>query len=152
VITTLLMAVVERERWGWPALATLLFSGGFLVIDLAVWGANILKIPHVPPSERVTVEDIGHGFYRVVVSYGFMEDPNIPVALQLARRPGLEFRPLETSYFLGRENLIATRRKRGMAIWREKLFAGMSRNARSASSFFRLPPNRVVELGAQVEL
>jgi KUP system potassium uptake protein len=110
------------------------------------------EIPHVPEAERVTVEEIGHGFFRVVLNYGFMEDPNVPAALQLARRPGLEFKPLETSYFLGRENLIATRRKRGMAIWREKLFASMSKNARSASSFFHLPPNRVVELGAQIEL
>jgi KUP system potassium uptake protein len=59
---------------------------------------------------------------------------------------------MDTTYFLGRENLIATKRRRGMAVWREKLFSWMSKNARSASSFFRLPPNRVVELGAQIEL
>jgi KUP system potassium uptake protein len=76
----------------------------------------------------------------------------VPKALASIRRDDLEFRPMETSYFLGRETLIATRRQKGMAVWREKLFALMSRNSRSASSFFRLPPNRVVELGAQIEI
>jgi KUP system potassium uptake protein len=76
----------------------------------------------------------------------------VPKALASIRRGDLEFRPMETSYFLGRETLIATRRQKGMAVWREKLFALMSRNSRSASSFFRLPPNRVVELGAQIEI
>jgi KUP system potassium uptake protein len=110
------------------------------------------EIPHIPLSDRVRVENLGHGFFRVVLTYGFMEDPNVPAALLLAKSQGLEFRMMDTTYFLGRENLIATSRRRGMAVWREKLFAWMSKNSRAATSFFHLPPNRVVELGAQIEL
>jgi KUP system potassium uptake protein len=246
-ITTLLFYFVARERWHWSAAKAGLVAGFFLVIDLAFWGANLLKIPHggwvplvigaavftllttwkkgrlvlgdrmqertlprelfleslmrhpphrvpgtavfmsssstgTPPAllhnlkhnrvlhervvflsvrteevpavddaERASVAEIGHGLWQVTLRYGFMEDPDIPAALQALGRPELPFRPMETTYFLGRETLIATRRK-GMALWRERLFAVMSRNARPATTFFRLPPNRVVELGAQVEL
>jgi KUP system potassium uptake protein len=83
--------------------------------------------------------------------YGFMEEADVPAALRSLGHPELTFKPMETSYFLGRETLIATKRP-GMALWRERLFALMARNARPATTFFRLPPNRVVELGAQVEL
>ena len=101
-------------------------------------------------AERATLQDLGQGFYRVTLSYGFMEEPNIPKALQeLDDR--MTFKPLETTYFLGRETLIPSA-KPGMAPWREHLFVVMHRNARTASSFFNLPPNRVVELGAQIEL
>jgi KUP system potassium uptake protein len=247
VITTLLLFTVERERWRWPLWATLLFTGFFLVIDLAFWGANIVKIPHggwfplvvgaaifavmstwktgrrilaerlqrgtlpiklflddvgsglarrvpgtavfmygnrdgtppallhslkhyrvlhekvvllsvetqevphVPEEERASVEELGHGFFRIVLAYGFMEDPCVPDALALVKVPGLDLRPGQTSYFLGRETLIPSKNP-GMAPWREHLFAVMSRNARTATSFFGLPPNRVVELGAQIEL
>jgi len=89
--------------------------------------------------------------WQVTLRYGFMEDADVPAALQTLGHPGLPFRPMETTYFLGRETLIATKHP-GMALWRERLFAVMSRNARPATTFFRLPPNRVVELGAQVEL
>ena len=109
------------------------------------------EIPVVARGDRVSVKPLGNGFFRVVARYGFTEDPNVPEVLEMAREHGLEMRPAQTSYFLGRETLIATR-KRGMALWREKLFALMSRNARSATAFFRIPPNRVVELGAQIEL
>jgi KUP system potassium uptake protein len=109
------------------------------------------EIPEVEEAERREVEALGHNFFRVVLRYGFTEDPDVPTALARLRQPGLRIRPMETSYFLGRETLIASR-KPGMAIWREKLFAIMSRNARTATSFFALPPNRVVELGAQIEL
>jgi len=80
-----------------------------------------------------------------------MDEPNVPAALAALKEKGLEFKPLETSYFLGRETLIPSKRP-GMAIWREHVFALMNRNARSATSFFCIPPNRVVELGAQIEL
>ena len=80
-----------------------------------------------------------------------METPSIPDILKRGRREGAEFNLMGTSFFLGRETLIPSKRP-GMAIWREGLFAWMSRNARSATAFFRIPPNRVVELGAQVEL
>jgi KUP system potassium uptake protein len=107
--------------------------------------------PHVPAAGRVRVEELGEGVYRITVHYGFMQDPNLPEALALVSHPGLDLRPAHTTYILGRETLIATKRP-GMAIWREHLFAVMSRNARSATSFFSIPPNRVVELGAQIEI
>jgi KUP system potassium uptake protein len=110
-----------------------------------------LEIPHVLEKDRVVVIPKGHGIFRVIIRYGFMEDPNVPRVLEQVKAPGLEFKPAETSYFLGRESLIASP-KWGMAIWREKLFIWMSKNATNAASFFRIPSNRVVELGAQVEL
>jgi KUP system potassium uptake protein len=109
------------------------------------------EVPHVAEKDRVVVIPKGHGIYRVIIRYGFMEDPNVPRVLEQVKAPGLEFKPAETSYFLGRESLIASP-KWGMAIWREKLFIWMSKNATNAASFFRIPSNRVVELGAQVEL
>jgi KUP system potassium uptake protein len=108
-------------------------------------------VPHVPPEERVEVEPLQQGFVRVVARYGFMENPNIPDILKRCREKGLQFQLMGTSFFLGRETLIPSK-KPGMAMWREALFAWMSRNARSATAFFRIPPNRVVELGTQVEL
>jgi KUP system potassium uptake protein len=110
-----------------------------------------LEVPHVEEKDRVVVIPKGHGIYRVIIRYGFMEDPNVPRVLQTVTAPGLEFKPPDASYFLGRESLIASP-KWGMAIWREKLFIWMSKNATNAASFFRIPSNRVVELGAQVEL
>lgn len=109
------------------------------------------EVPHVPPSERVEVEPLEQGFVRVIARYGFMENPSIPDILKRGREQGLQFQLMSTSFFLGRETLIPSK-KPGMAIWREALFAWMSRNARSATSYFRIPPNRVVELGTQVEL
>ena len=109
------------------------------------------EVPHVPAGERGSAEDLGDGFYRVRLRYGFMEEPDVPEALRELRLPGLDLSPLRTTFFLGRETLIPSPRP-GMAAWREHLFAVMSRNARPATSFFRLPPNRVVELGAQIEL
>jgi KUP system potassium uptake protein len=247
VFTTLLFCAVARFRWNWPVWRMVLLGAFFLVVDLAFWGANLVKIPHggwfplavaamifaamttwktgrhilagridattlplelflsdvearspvrvpgtavfmygnpqgtppallhnlvhnkvlhervvllrveteevpvVAPEERVEVTPLEHGFFRVVLRYGFTEDPDIPAGLALAARPGLEFKRMETSYFLGRETLIPSRTP-GMAMWREHLFSVMSRNARPATSFFGLPPNRVVELGAQIEL
>jgi len=107
--------------------------------------------PHVPEDKRVEVIPRRHGVYRIILRYGYMEDPHIPEALGTIKTPGLEFKPMETTYFLGRETLLATKNP-GMAIWREHLFSWMSRNALSAAYFFDLPPNRVVELGTQVEL
>ncbi|HEU0013617.1 MAG TPA: potassium transporter Kup [Longimicrobium sp.] len=247
VITTLLLFVVERERWRWPLWATVLFTGGFLAVDLAFWGANMAKIahggwfplaigavmfaafttwktgrriladrlaagtlpmdtfvanvaanppdrvpgtavfmfsnpngtppallhslkhykvlheqtvllsvlteevPHVPAEERVEVEALGHGLFRVCLHYGFMEEPSVPEALAGVRAEGLDLAPMRTSYFLGRETLIPSRERR-MARWRLRLFALRSRNARPATAFYGLPPNRVVELGAQIQL
>ncbi|MEO8217381.1 MAG: potassium transporter Kup [Acidobacteriota bacterium] len=109
------------------------------------------EVPHVSSEERTEITPLGQGIFRLVVRYGFMEDPDIPEVLATIKTDELAFPPADTSYFLGRETLIATKRP-GMAIWRERLFAWMNRNARSALLFFRLPANRVVELGAQIEL
>jgi KUP system potassium uptake protein len=249
VITTLLLYVVERERWRWSAVTAGSLAALFLVVDLAFFGANIIKIgqggwlpialaalvylamttwkggrrvlaerirvearpleeflrdieqqsitrvkgtavfmngtasrtpaalrhnlehnkvlhdrvvfvtvktqqvPHVRADDRVEVENFGSGMYRVKVYYGFMEDPNIPEALEAAAAHGLgPLNPGATTYFLGRETIIATAHRRGMAVWREKLFALMSRNATTATAYFGIPPDRVVELGEQVEI
>lgn len=109
------------------------------------------EIPYVPPAERIEVYPLDNAFYRVVLYYGFMEDPDVPRDLALARQSGLALELDKVSYFLGRERLLPTRRP-GMAIWREQLFALMSRNARDAADFFRLPPEQVVELGIRVEM
>ena len=248
VVTSILFIALAREKWRWRLATAALVGGLFLVIDLAFWGANLLKIPHggwfplvvgaivftllttwkkgrqilasrmrertlpldtfvnnvlahpparvpgtavfmysnvggTPPAllhnlkhnkvlhervvflsvvtdevpfvsseERIEVKQVHEGIYVVILHYGFMEDVDVPAALSLINQDGLRFKGMETSYFLGRETLIASRKTRGMALWREKLFAAMSHNARSAASFFRLPANQVVELGAQVEL
>ena len=107
--------------------------------------------PHLRGDERLVVERLEHGFFRLSARYGYMEDPDVPELLRLARSKGLTVNPMDTTYFLGRETLIPSKRP-GMALWREWLFAWMSQNARPASDFFRLPPNRVVELGAQIEI
>ncbi|HEY7744938.1 MAG TPA: potassium transporter Kup [Desulfuromonadales bacterium] len=109
------------------------------------------EIPHVPASRRVTLEAVGEGMYQMVLRYGFMEEPNIPAALAGVELDGWKFNMMETTFFLGRETLIPSK-KPGMALWREKLFMVMSRNARSATDFFGLPPNRVIELGVQIEI
>jgi KUP system potassium uptake protein len=245
-VTTALFAVVARERFGWKLPAVLAFAVPFLVIDLAFFGANVIKIgdggwfpiavgatvftlmttwftgrrlltmvmaegaltvenfvaqlasksihrvrgtaifltrqqegiptamlhnikhnkvvhervvllsvnaeetPHLDDGERAEWIDHGEGIHRLTIRFGFMEDPDLPALLE--RLPGpFQINPMSTSYFLGRETLIPTRR-RGMAIWREHLFVWMNRNASSASTFFALPPNQVIELGAQVRI
>jgi KUP system potassium uptake protein len=248
VITTLLLYVVARERWQWGAAAAGAMAAVFLAVDLAFFGANIIKvaqggwlplllaaliytvmttwksgrrilaeriqaqasplvdflrdvrlqpvtrvpgtavfmngtasktppalrhnlehnkilhervifvtvktqqIPHVPDGDRLEIEDFGDGLYRVKVYYGYMDEPNIPRALAGASDGGV---PLlsgdDTTYFLGRETIIASSRP-GMAQWRERLFALISRNATTATAYFGIPPGRVVELGEQIEI
>jgi KUP system potassium uptake protein len=109
------------------------------------------EIPHLPPEERVTVKRLGKGFSQVTARYGFMEDPDITEILDECRARGLDVTIEGATFFLGRETLIATDRP-GMAIWRERLFSFMSRNALRATAFFKIPPNQVFEVGAQVEL
>ncbi len=247
VITTVLLEVVARETWGVKAWLSLLLAGAFLVIDLAFFLANMVKVRHggwfplavaalvytlmttwktgreilrsrlaesrlavalflgdverrnptrvpgtavfmdksaigVPPAllhnlkhnhvihervvfvsvvtdevpwvrrrDRVKADKLGQGFHRVTVHYGFMQDPNVPAALRLLELDGKPVEPAKTTFFLGRETLIASD-KPGMALWRERLFAWMSRSEGRATSFFQIPPDRVVELGLQVEL
>jgi KUP system potassium uptake protein len=107
-------------------------------------------IPEVGAAHHLTFEPMGQGFFRVVANYGFMQSPNIPEALAEAAARGVAIPPMDTSYYLGRERLVLSNRAK-MSRWRKRLFALMSRNARSATEFFQIPPNRVVELGAQIE-
>ncbi len=112
-------------------------------------------VPETSAGERVRVMPLGHGFWRVVASYGFMQTPNVPQVLEVVDQMGIRCKPMETSYFLGRERLIPTPArttdKVSLARWRKVIFAIMARNARSATEFFCIPPNRVVELGTQIE-
>ncbi len=112
---------------------------------------KIADVPFVRQVERVKLDHLGHGFHRLVLRYGFMEEPDVPAALALVTGCGDKFKMMDTSFFLARQTLLASS-KPGMAIWREKLFAWMLRNAESAMEFFRLPTNRVVEVGSQVEI
>ena len=247
VITALLLHVVATERWGWPRWATFSVTAIFLTVDLAFFGANLIKVmqggwlplvigaviftmmttwktgrrlvaerltaratpvdvfmsslkalaparvrgtavfmtaqptgtppalvhnlrynkvlhdhvviltvstasrPYVPPKDQVAVEPLGQGIYNVRLQYGFMQDPDVPGALMGAIKLGLELDPGDVTFFLGRETIIVAKRQ-GMAVWRERLFVLMARNAVRATAFFRLPPERVVELGVQVEM
>ena len=108
-------------------------------------------VPHVPADEQLVVRSLGDGVFDIIVRYGFMEDPNVPDALAGAREKGVVLDDDHVTYFLGRETLIVTNAP-GMAMWRERLFVIMARNAARATAFFRLPPERVVELGVQVEM
>jgi KUP system potassium uptake protein len=134
-----------------PALAHNTQHNKVLHEHVVVLTVSTAQKPHVPVEERVSVEALPHDLFNVRVQYGFMEDPDVPAALLQAREQGLVFDTDDLTYFLGRETIIVTRRK-GMAIWREKLFVLMARNAVRATAFFRLPPERVVELGVQVEM
>ncbi|MGH7733129.1 MAG: KUP/HAK/KT family potassium transporter, partial [Gemmatimonadales bacterium] len=118
------------------------------------------EIPQVPDLERVTYSELGEGIAQVVARYGFMETPNVPellhaLKLRMGAHPALlapaAVKPLDTTFYLGRETLLADGPSR-MAHWRKRLFIVMARNAVSASTFFALPPNRVVEMGAQIQL
>jgi KUP system potassium uptake protein len=108
-------------------------------------------IPAIPESQRIKVEVLGHACYQVNVYYGFKDERDIPLALESCKAYGLEFEPMETSFFIGRQNVIPVVGV-GMALWRESLFATMSRMSRDAADYFRVPPNRVIELGVQVEI
>ncbi|MCX7170551.1 MAG: KUP/HAK/KT family potassium transporter, partial [Proteobacteria bacterium] len=112
---------------------------------------NVEEVPHVAESERVEVHQLPQGFYQVIVRYGFKDDPDIPLALSMCAPQGIRYEAMETSFFLGRETIV----RQGlpvMARWRQKLFTWMFRNAETATTFFKIPTNRVVELGTQVEL
>ncbi len=249
VITTVLFYVVAHERWKWGVLPTALLCGFFLIIDVAFFGANIIKffdggwfpltlagfifilmmtwkkgrsiltnriqnetelledfliqiekrkdlhrvsglaifmngnatrtppallhniehnkilherilfvtvktrpIPYVEAHERMIYQPLNNGFSRLKIYYGYMEEPDIPKILSELKARKFVFDPAETTYFLGRETIIATKKYSGMARWREKLFAVMTKNARSATSYFKIPPDRVVELGEQIEI
>ncbi len=109
-------------------------------------------IPYVPKEDYVWIEDLGHGFWKITGHYGFKEQPDIPSMLGACKLQSMSFDMMETSFFINRETLIATPNNGGMAMWREHLFVWMSHLAGKASDYFRIPTNRVVELGTQVEI
>jgi KUP system potassium uptake protein len=111
------------------------------------------EVPRVPTAERLEVGALEQGFLRVTAHYGFMQNPNVPVALRLLKEVlGFEVDVDDATFYLGRETLIPTEKLPGMMLWREKLFAFLARNAARATAFYGIPPDRVVELGLQVEL
>lgn len=112
---------------------------------------QFFDVPYVPDIDRVEVRQLKENFWSVIIQYGFKDEPDVPAALDLCANAGLAFSALETSYFIGRETLIP-RLGSEMAFWREKIFIAMFRNAGSATAFFKIPSNRVVELGTQVVL
>jgi KUP system potassium uptake protein len=134
-----------------PALRHNVLHNHVLHETVAVVVVETIDVPHVPDSARSQVEEVGEGFWKVTLTYGFMDEPHVPQALGEIQHPSLDFRREDISYFLGRETLRATQ-KPGMALWREKLFAWMARNAQPATQYFHLPADRVVEIGAHVEL
>jgi KUP system potassium uptake protein len=112
---------------------------------------NVEDIPRVPDAQRIEVDKLGKGFHQVIVHYGFMERPDVPRALELCRQFGLSFDLMQTTFFLGRETLIPARRSE-LRRWQAALFIAMQATALSATRFFRIPANRVVEMGTQVEI
>ena len=120
-------------------------------------------VPFVSDEDRMEFQDLGQKFYAVTARYGFMDMPDVPSVLRGLQAHGVSVRPMETTFYLGRETLIASKdppappppptpdRPPGLALWRKRLFILMSRNAQSATTFFNLPPNRVVEMGAQIQ-
>jgi KUP system potassium uptake protein len=134
-----------------PALFHNLRYNKVLHEHVVVLTVTTAPVPSVLPEDRLLMEALGDGIFTLRVQYGFMEDPNVPEALRAARAAGVEIDLEDVTYFLGRETIIVSR-QHGMAVWREKLFVVMARNAVRATAYFRLPAERVVELGVQVEM
>ncbi len=134
-----------------PALLHNLKHNRVLHERIVLLTVKIADVPYVEEDTHARLEDLGRGFHRLVIRYGFMQEPDVPATLARVSGCGPAFRMTETSFFLSRQTLLASDRP-GMAIWREKLFAWMMQNAESPMQFFRLPTNRVVELGSQVEI
>ena len=112
---------------------------------------DVLETPTAEPDERVTVEALGNDFYKLTLRFGFAEDPDVPEAIEAIRSCGLPFELMDTTFFLSRESIVATDRP-GMALWRDRLFVFMARNATPATAFFQIPGNRLIELGTHVEI
>ncbi|AWN17392.1 potassium transporter Kup [Salinisphaera sp. LB1] len=109
-------------------------------------------VPRIPAADRLEIDDLGEGVYRVFARYGFMQNPNVPVAVRLCERFGLDFDTDKATYYIGRATIIPSDEVPGMMLWREKLFAFMSRNAIQPTSYYRVPPDRVIEFGLRVEI
>jgi KUP system potassium uptake protein len=134
-----------------PALAHNVQYNKVLHQHVIVLTVTTAQTPYVAAKERLSFQSLDRGVYNMRIQYGFMEDPDVPDALLQARDQGLELDLDDLTYFLGRETIIPTRRE-GMSLWRERLFVLMARNAVRPITYFRLPPERVVELGVQVEM
>jgi KUP system potassium uptake protein len=134
-----------------PALLANLFHNRILHENVVILSVRTMDVPRVPAAEREELIDHGQGFFSVRLRFGFMEEPDVPMALGHVLSSKVSFDPLHTSYFLGKES-IRPSPSEGMAIWRERLFAIMHRNATGAASFFSLPPERTIELGRQVDI
>ncbi|MES2445391.1 MAG: potassium transporter Kup [Pseudomonadota bacterium] len=117
-----------------------------------ILNVSVEDVPHVPPAKRLEVHRAGEGFYRVILHYGFMEEVDVPADLARIETCGGGFDMMSTSFFLGRQKLIAAKDLPGMALWRERLFVWMLQSSESAMEFFKLPTNRVVELGSQLRI
>jgi KUP system potassium uptake protein len=117
-----------------------------------ILNVKVEEVPHVAPERRLEASAAGHGFYRVILHYGFMDEIDVPADLLRIESCGGGFDMMRTSFYLGRQKLIAAREQPGMALWRERLFAWMMRSSESAMEFFKLPTNRVVELGSQLRI
>jgi KUP system potassium uptake protein len=113
---------------------------------------EVLETPIADPGERIHLSPLGSDFYSLEIRFGFAEDPNIPLALSKCAKSGLPFDLMDTTFFLSRENIVADKRRPGMALWRDRLFAFLSRNALPATAFFQIPGNRLIELGTQLEI
>lgn len=134
-----------------PALMKNLEHNRVLHFKVVILSVDTEDVPHVARGERVSYADLGNGFYRATARYGFMDEPNAIEMLKLLREKGLHLPLSETTFFLGRERIVAAK-QHGMPFWRERLFAFMTRNAQQATAYFRIPPDRVIEVGSQVEI
>jgi KUP system potassium uptake protein len=119
---------------------------------IILFTVEVLDVPVADPENSIDVEDLGAGFFRVIARYGFMQPVDAASAMRRARRRGLELIDEDTTYFLAHLTLLVSSRHRGLTAWRDKLFVFLSRNARRATNFFRVPPDRVVEIGIQLEI
>jgi KUP system potassium uptake protein len=117
-----------------------------------ILNVKVEEVPHVAGERRVEFHEAGAGFYRMILHYGFMDEVDIPRDLAFIKSCGEPFNMMSTSFFLGRQKLVASSKAPGMALWREKLFAWMLKSSESAMEFFKLPTNRVVELGSQLQI
>lgn len=117
-----------------------------------ILNVKVEDLPHMPPAKRLEVHEAREGFYRVILHYGFMDEVDVPADLVRIETCGGGFSMMSTSFFLGRQKLIAARELPGMALWRERLFAWMVQSSESAMEFFKLPTNRVIELGSQLRI
>lgn len=119
--------------------------------QIIILSVKVLDVPYVPIDDRLIIRRLASNFAQVVVQYGFKDEPDIPAALALASEAGLEINMMDTSFFLGRETLIP-KLGSSIAYWRALIFVAMFRNAGSVTAFFKIPSNRVIELGTQVVL